>query len=259
MRRLPMTTAMVIAALVLLQMLQVCCQRPNPKPPAPPPANSTDLVIRLRPIILDPVPDLSAIDAKLSFAVEIYAKAGIKLDVLPAIEQPDPVLSVVDSQVKWERLCQATMDRANSVGELAVYFVHTLAPSGNQYGGLSNYPWNLPGTKYQWGTVLSASCAMDSVAHELGHSLGLTHTPGTGTTTANSDCSATELRCDIMSYCFQDVLQACTPFWLTTEQINTMRSWATASPRTLVCSGKSPELAAKRSSLRYTTSTAPVE
>jgi hypothetical protein len=241
---------------ILVSALLAGCQQPKPPIPVAPPANSTDLVLRLRPVIADPEPDSVSINERLMFATKVYTKAGIRIDVLPYECLDDSDWVDIRDHAQWVSLCRDAKARAETRGELTFYFVRYLLG----HGGLSNYPSNLPGSWAQRGVGVAHSSCMNAVAHELGHAFGLLHTWEDGLSIDQNDCGVPEKYCLTMSYCCnRDQVPQCDGKWLVQSEIDTVRAWATASPRDLVVSGKAPELAAKRRVLVYTASTRPAE
>lgn len=116
-------------------------------------------------------PDIS-IDEMISSMKEVYHSAGINVEIVTTESLNSPEL--VDLEVGSCMMGSVTNEQVllfnnrNSVGprELVVYFVRSTIPPLN---GCAAYPTNRP------GAVITRVASRWTLAHEIGHVLGLRH------------------------------------------------------------------------------------
>jgi hypothetical protein len=228
-----------------------------------PPENAT-FICRIRPLVItfnngsewteyDICERLNQLDI-------IYESAKIQFQLLETefFEYPD-IYNMDNNFLKVSELCKRYSDEK---GEFAVCFLNKIQDSRGSWGGLANYPSNLP-SLYQYGIAISRSSSKNSVAHEIGHGLcDLDHiwehiktndVPSTGP----NDCVNAIQACNIMSYCLDFSISfpaQCKDLILSKQQINRARTWVSCAPRNKVVDSSIPIV---QKLMKYTTNTQP--
>jgi hypothetical protein len=231
--------------LIPLLLLLAGCQ--NPRPPAP----EVDFVCRVRPCIVRSLGVTnwqdSEIQARQEIAARIWAQAGIQLVFEPAVYLDEDGLFRPNCPEQRERLMVYAKLWAEEHGELLVHYVDRIWLGDRECGGLANYPFNLPGSIYQWGIFISTQSYRSVLSHEYGHWVGNRHPWEIGQSQDENDCIGWQKYCDIMSYC-QDrpIWPDCIDRCLREDQINTARAWCTVEPCSLVTTPTEKALAQVR-------------
>lgn len=190
----------------------------------------------------------------------VYTSAKINFQLLETefVEYP----SIYNMNNNFNLIAELCKKYSDERGELAVCFLNSIRDSRGTWGGLSNYPSNLP-TLHQYGIAISRSSARNTVAHEVGHGLcdldhiwehiKTTDVPSTG----QNDCGNAIQQCNIMSYCLDFSIAyptQCKDLILSKQQISRARTWATCAPRNKVVTSSRP---IAQTLVRYTTNTQP--
>lgn len=198
------------------------CSQARPQPPA-----SWSGVCQLRPVVTGLLWTQEMMDRHLAW-LRIYEPAGLTFNVLPIESATDPREITF---VEWAGIVLEAANRAQTRGELTVWFVDRITMYGGQQGGIASLADNALG--FNWGvavsSVLNGMPGSVGLAHEIGHAFNLRHTWEDEWEDTLAGC--TGLNCNLMSYCYKSYLPECQGTWLTANQLAEVRRCAASELR----------------------------
>lgn len=130
------------------------------------------LNIKIRPMILDSIHWNEYLrKPHFEYARKVYKEAGINLTFLKAVyyEGPTSVLGIE----QWNTICDESEQHVFKTSEIPIWLVDEIRiyPDSRYMG----YATIFGPTSPKYGIIISRHCELNTVAHEIGHQLGLQH------------------------------------------------------------------------------------
>jgi|GEM_PF-6432111 len=189
-----------------------------------------------------------AFGAQVAAANIYYECTGIQFKSLSLIDLENPDLASVEGLAEYGQVIAALDSIADVTGAYPVALVDTIEWEAGSAGGMSCMPWFPEGLSN--GALVSwiNQKALQTLAHELGHSWGLLDRD------VGAPCP--EPVCLLMSYCFRPASCTAGPFFSPSEIAN-IRYWSARPERSFCIETVSGELKPKDRVERWPTSTQP--
>lgn len=200
----------------VLATVQASCGTQLSESLKPPPSRTADytVTVQLLAVYSDWTPeDLDRLTAQLGPA---FAQAGVAVRILEPIMVQNDSWKRIDNELELREMMNGTYQgvRVWLVEDIAS---ECLAARADFDGTAEIAGVSFPPLSKAHGVALATGAFQDrnTLVHELGHALGLSHPPESA-----SACSIPEIACQFMSYCFASRNQ------FTASQIEMIRYWA---------------------------------
>lgn len=157
------------------------------------------LHIKVRPIILD---NIDWTDERcrptFKYAQKVYERVYVKLEFLQPIRKYGEQVSILTPD-EWAILVEESEQHVFKTDELPIWLVKRIIQPGALYLGLATM------ATYGYGIAVSENAPIDTVAHEIGHQLGLPHnfelTEEDPDYCGRRECDTLFCKFNIMGYC----------------------------------------------------------
>lgn len=151
-------------------------------------------------------------DDQVDRANQVFNRVGITVYSEPVLEFWDVRYEVIEDWAPVHELyawAEANWVQHHTV---TVFLVEYLAPNGKALGGL----------QIPYGIILARNHRPLTLAHEIGHVLGLKHAWEDGIVESPDDCWYPD-SCNLMGYCSNYVF-TCVEHWLTEDQVKVLHA-----------------------------------